>query len=508
MAARFVSIDRDTPMLLPTDLRDWVPEDDLVHFVLEAAQRLPTSNFRINHRGSGNRQFPPHMMLALLIYCYTNGRFSSRAIEQATYRDLAVRYLCANTHPDHDTICRFRSENLPAFQEAFVNTLELARELKLLKMGTIALDGTHLKANASIDKNITYQRASQIREQLRLDVQELIAQAQQADLQDDQSQHLPPEIARREALAAKMDRAMEQLQARAQERQETALTEYEEKMEKRRQHQEQTGKKHGGTPPIKPAITPQKRTDQCNLSDPDSRIMRKNKRSSFTQSYNAQALVEADGSQLIVGQYISQCPNDSQELEKGVASIPAQLGLPQTVLTDAGYINAEAFERLDQKGVAIYCSVHREDAHSERQYDYRPPLATQRALKEVTDPRLVAMAEKLRSPEGKAIYAKRNQSVEPVFGIIKEAMGFRGFRLRGKEKVAGEWTLVCLAYNLRRLHRLMRHRPSKRLPRGWSAMLGLKSRKAAQFTRRWAYVCKLMRHRQSASLTRQSPTGS
>ena len=142
-------------------------------------------------------------MLALLIYCYANGRFLSRAIEQATYRDLAVRYLCANTHPDHDTICRFRSENHPAFQEAFVNTLELARELKLLKMGTIALDGTHLKANASIDKNITYQRASQIREQLRLDVQELIAQAQQADLQDDQSQHLPPEIARREVLAAK-----------------------------------------------------------------------------------------------------------------------------------------------------------------------------------------------------------------------------------------------------------------------------------------------------------------
>ncbi|NNF07893.1 MAG: transposase [Candidatus Eisenbacteria bacterium] len=153
MGARFVSVDRDTPMLLPPDLRDWVPEDDLVHFVIEAVERLPLESFRVNHRGTGDKQFPPHMMLALLIYSYANGLFSSRKIERATHRDVAIRYLTAGTHPDHDTICKFRRENFEAFRESFVDVLELARELKLLKLGNVSLDGTHLKANASIDQN-------------------------------------------------------------------------------------------------------------------------------------------------------------------------------------------------------------------------------------------------------------------------------------------------------------------------------------------------------------------
>jgi hypothetical protein len=182
--------------------------------------------------------------------------------------------------------------------------------------------------------------------------------------------------------------------------------------------------------------------------------MRKNKRASFTQSYNAQAAVDADGSQLIVGQHVSQSASDYAELENGVASIPSQLGKPESVLADAGYVNADAFDRLEQEGVEIYCSVHREDAHNERHYDFRPGSASERAVKEPADERLVAMRDKLRTEKGKALYGRRNYTVEPVFGIIKAAMGFRGFSLRGKEKVSGEWTLVCLAYNLRRLHRM------------------------------------------------------
>ena len=220
MPVRFVSVDRDTPMLLPPDLRDWVPEDDLVHFVIEAVDRLPLKTFRVNHRGTGERQFPPHMMLALLIYSYANGLFSSRRIERATHRDVAIRYLCAGTHPDHDTICKFRRENLEAFRESFVDVLELARELKLLKLGNVSLDGTHIKANASIDQNVSYQRAVEIRDQLRLDIDELLTQAEQADAEEQDNQKLPEEIARREKLASKMDRAIEDLEARARERQE------------------------------------------------------------------------------------------------------------------------------------------------------------------------------------------------------------------------------------------------------------------------------------------------
>ena len=455
MPARFVCVDRDTPMLLPPDLRDLVPEDDLVHFVIEAVDRLPLESFRVNHRGTGDRQFPPHMMLALLIYSYANGLFSSRKIERATHRDMAVRYLCAGTHPDHDTICKFRRENFEAFRESFVDVLELARELGLLKLGNVSLDGTHIKANASIDQNVTYQRAVEIREQLRLDIGELLAQAESADAgEHDDGQKLPRQIARRENLAAKMDRAIGELEARASQRQEKCLAKYEEKKAERREKEKKSGKKCRGKEPKKPDKKAEDSKEQCNLSDPDARIMRKNRRVGFTQSYNAQAAVDADGSQLVVGQHVSQSAGDGAELENGVASIPDQLGKPEAALADAGYVNADAFERLEQEGVEIYCSVHREDAHSERHYDFRPEEASGREVKEPADERLVAMRDKLRTGEGKALYARRNHTVEPVFGIIKEAMGFRGFSLRGKEKVSGEWTLVCLAYNLKRLHRM------------------------------------------------------
>ena len=170
MAQRFKNIDRDTPLLLPPDLRDWVAEDDLVHFVIAAVERLPLSRFKVNEKGCGDEQYPPHLLLALLVYCYANGIFSSRRIERATYRDVAVRYLCADTHPDHDTICAFRRHNLEAFAAAFVEVLEMAHELKLLKVGCVSVDGTHIKASASKDKNVTYERATQLRRQLQLDV--------------------------------------------------------------------------------------------------------------------------------------------------------------------------------------------------------------------------------------------------------------------------------------------------------------------------------------------------
>ena len=209
---RFVVIDRDTPLLLPPDLRDWVPEDDLVHFVIAAVDRLPLEYFTVNWRGSGSAQHPPHMMLALLIYSYAMGVFSSRKIERATHRDVAVRYLTADTHPDHDTVCKFRRENLDAFAAAFVDVLELAREMGLLKVGRVSLDGSHFKADASIDGNVTHARATELRAELEADIAGLLEEAERADLSDEDADKLPREIARRERLHAKMEGAIAELE--------------------------------------------------------------------------------------------------------------------------------------------------------------------------------------------------------------------------------------------------------------------------------------------------------
>ena len=457
MAAKFVNVDRDTPMLLPPDLRDWVKDDDLVHFIIEAVDRLPLSVFQVNHRGTGSKQMPPHMMLALLIYCYANRIFSSRKIEEATYRDVNVRYITGNHHPDHDTICTFRTNNSDAISEAFVDVLELAKELGILKLGNIALDGSHIKANASIDQNVTYERAVEIREQLKLDIAELMEEAGKADLSDEEADRLPKEIARRENLSEKMDQAIEELKARAAKRQEIEQAKYAEKLKKREEYEKNTGKKPPGRAPQEPDIKPEDSNEQCNLTDPDARVMRKNKRSGFTESYNCQAGVDTDGSQLIIGNHVSQSPSDSGELEPGIESIDERTGTPQSVSTDAGYVNADMIERMqDERNIEVYCSVHREDAHSERHYDYRPPQETERPTKPIKDPRLIKMGEKLKTEEGKQIYSRRNHTVETAFGIIKEVMGFRGFLLRGIEKVRGEWELVCLTYNLKRLHNLVK----------------------------------------------------
>ena len=255
-------------MLMPPDLRDWVPDDDLVHFVIEAVDRLPLDIFQVNHRGTGSRQFPPHTMLALLIYCYANSIFSSRKIERATTRDVAVKYLTGGHKIDHDTICTFRRNNFEAITEAFVDVLEIAKELKLLKLGNIAIDGTHIKANASIDQNVTYKRAVEIREQLKLDIAELMEEAEKADQDEVDAQKLPDEIARREKLTAKMDMAIEELEKRAAERDAKAKAEYEEKLKKREQQEKETGKKPKGREPKEPEHGPENSNEQCNLTDP------------------------------------------------------------------------------------------------------------------------------------------------------------------------------------------------------------------------------------------------
>jgi len=434
-------------MLLPPDLREWVPEDDMVHFVIEAVAGMNLPTLKINRRGSGSEQYPPKMMLQLLIYCYANGIFSSRRIERSTYRDVAVRFLTADTHPDHDTICTFRRENFEAVSGAFLQVLQLARSLRILKVGAVSVDGTHIRANASKDKNVRYDRAGELDRQLQRDIAELLEQAERTDRrEDDDGQSIPKEIARRRRLVEKMRQARQELEARAEARAASEQAGYQKKVQDRNQR---TGKGQGKK--IKPPQDTPDDHEQINLTDSDSRLMRKNMREGYTQSYNRQAAVDADGSQLILSNHVSTCASDANELEPAVKDIPESVGEASSVLADAGYVNIEAFERLEADGKDLYVAVSRDESHSQRRYDYRPKSVTEKPSKVVKDPRLLAMQEKLRTEEGRKRYAKRMQTVEPVFGIIKSVMGFRQFLLRGLDKVSGEWDLVCLAYNVKRL---------------------------------------------------------
>ena len=354
-------------MLLPEDLRDWVSEDDLVHFVIEAVEGMNLQGFRVNQRGCGDAQYPPSMMLALLIYCYASGVFSSRRIEAATRRDVAVRYLCANTHPDHDTICKFRRENFALVAECFVKVLELARELKLLKVGTISVDGTKVRANASKHRNVTYGRAGELVELLKVDVEALMVKAEEADRNGEaDAGKLPEQIGRRQRLAEQLQEARQRLEERARQQAEAGRAEYERKVAAREQRAKGKGRKP------KPLGDQPGKDDQINLSDPESRLMCKSKNESFEQSYNAQAAVDAEGSALILSARVSQCATDQGELAANVEAVPAALGKPAAVLADKGYAHGKLVEQLEAQGVEVYCAVRAEALNMGRRYEFRP----------------------------------------------------------------------------------------------------------------------------------------
>ena len=457
MAARFVPIDRDTPLLLPPNLRDWVPADHLVHFILDAVDALDLRPVKVNTRGTGSEQYPPHLLLGLLLYSYATGTFSSRRIEQSTYDSVPVRLLTADTHPDHDTLCTFRRENQPLLTESFVQVLQLAQQLKVLKFGqlTVAADGTKVLANASKHSAVSYQRAGELIEQLELEVQQLLAEAEQADatpLQDGLT--IPEEITRRQERKAALAQARADIEARAQARYAAQLAEHEAKLAERAAQQAR-GEKVGGQPPQPPTPEPDAK-DQHNFTDAESRIMKAGNGNHFEQSYNAQAAVEVD-SRLIVGQRVSQAPNDKQELVPTLASVPAEAGGVAVALVDSGFFSAAAVQQVEQSaegqvtGTTVYAAVektrqHRSVADLEKQPEPAAPAPGASGIE--------VMRHRLKTRGGKQLYQLRQQTVEPVFGIIKSVLGFRQFRLRGQAKVALEWTLVCLAYNLKRLHRL------------------------------------------------------
>jgi transposase len=453
MPARFVNIDRDTPLLLPPDLRQWIPQDHLAHYILDAVESLPLTTLRVNERGTGDEQFPPRMMLGLLIYCYATGTFSSRAIERATHTDVAVRFLAGDTHPDHDTICEFRRQNAAVLAESFGQVLELARELKLLKFGqlTLAADGTKVLANASKHSAVSYQRAGEQIELLRREVAQLLAKAEQADttpLQDGLS--IPAEITRRRDRLEKLQAARTVIEERACHRAAQEQPSYEAKQTERAARRAR-GQRVGGREPQAPAATPSPK-DQYNFTDPESRIMKAGNGSHFEQAYNAQAAVETD-SRLIVAARVSDAPNDKEQLVPTVQAVPSPVREKVTaVLADNGFYSAVAVAAVEANGgPTVYAAVektghHRSVSDLEQRAEPPPPPVGSAPVER--------MRHRLRTSAGRVLYRLRQQTVEPVFGIIKEAMGFRRFSLRGQAGAELEWTLVCLAYNLRRLHRL------------------------------------------------------
>ncbi len=459
MNTKFVSVDRNQPLLLPPDLRDWIPEDDLVHFVIEAVESLDVGLFKVNQKGSGSAQYPPHMMLALLVYCYANGVFSSRRIERATYRDIAVRFLTGDTHPDHDTIAKFRRENFEGVAACFVHVLELAHEMKLLKVGAVSVDGTKLKANANKSRSIRYDRAGELVEQLDLEVRALMEKAERTDQSEEtDGQSLPGELSRREKLKDKLEQARKRIEERAKHKAQSEQAEYERKLKAREQRQ---GRAKGSR--IKEPDPQPRPTDQDNLSDPDSCLMRKNKRSAYEQAYNAQASVDADGSQLVLSAHVSQCPSDRNELVACIQAIPKSLGQPETVLADNGYLNEEQVRTLEGDGetprMNVLVSVSAEAKRLRRTHDFRPVPTQTKEPPAIRSEFVLKMKEKMERDESREHYRKRKQTIEPVFGTIKKWMGFTQFHLRGHEKVTGEWRLVTLAYNMKRIWRLQGAQP-------------------------------------------------
>jgi transposase len=448
--SNFRPIDRQTAYLLPPSVEDWLPEEHLARFVVDVVEQLDLSAMSKAYRGSGSASYHPCLLVGLLVYGYATGVFSSRKLERATYDSVAFRFVAANQHPDHDTIAAFRRRFLKEIEALFVKILLLAREMGLLKLGTVGLDGTKIHANASKHSALSYEHAAKIEGQLKAEVAELLAKAEaadQADVPDGLS--IPEELARREERLKKIAEAKAKIEARAKERYERELAEHEAKLAARAAKEKATGKKPGGKPPAPPAEGPLP-SDQVNLTDEESRIMPVSG-GGFEQCYNAQAAV-AEGSLLVVANGVTQAPNDKRELEPMLAktnALPEELGKAETLLGDNGYFSEANVKACEAAGVEPLLAMGRDSHHpslSER-FAGAPPAPANPTPVE-------AMAHRLRTPEGKALYAKRKCTPEPVFGIIKSTLGFRQFLLRGLENVQGEWSLVTMAWNVKRMFSL------------------------------------------------------
>ncbi len=445
--SNFRLIDRDTGFLMPPSVDEWLPQRHLARFVVEVVAGLDLWTMTGSYRGSGEASYHPQLLLGLIIYGYATGVFSSRRLERATYDSVAFRFIAANEHPDHDTIAAFRRRFLPQIEGLFVQVLGVAREMGVLKLGTVALDGTKIHANASRHSALSYEHAGKIEAQLKAEVADLMAKAaaaDQADVPDGMS--ISEELARRETRLAAIARAKATIETRAKERHAREQAEHDAKMAQRAAKTAATGKKPRGRVPQPPAEGPLP-TDQVNLTDEQSRIMPV-AGGGFEQCYNAQAAVAA-GSLLVIAADVTQAPNDKQQLEPmldKIAGLPKDLGKVGKLLADNGYFSEGNVNACAAAGIEPVIATGREAHH--------PPL-DERFAEPTPPPQdptpLEAMSHRLQTPEGKRLYALRKHTPEPVFGIIKSVLGFRQFLLRGLDNVRGEWTLVTMAWNMKRM---------------------------------------------------------
>ena len=436
MPTSFLPYEPNQTFLLPPSPSEWMPENHLVYFVSEIIDRLDLQKFYARYDGDGRRNQPydPALLVKVLVYGYATRVFSSRKLARKLYEDVAFRVLGAGNFPSHRTLCDFRLKHLPELKELFVQVGRLAREMGMVKLGTIALDGTKVKANASKHKAMSYGRMKEQEQKLKHEIEALLERARVIDAEEDAQlgadqadEQLPEELQRRQDRLAKIEAAKQRLE----ERQAQA------DRERGRHPDDQQRRGDGaGRPFNRPFGVPEDKA-QDNFTDPQSRIMKLG--GAFEQCYNAQAVVDAD-SQLIIASGLTNNAADNEQLVPMVQAVKDNLGeLPKRVLGDSGFRSEDSFAKLEEyKEMEVLVALGREGKD-------RAAIDPQRY------PATARMAERVASPEGQAHYRRRKAVVEPVFGWIKHAMGFRQFSLRGIDKVAGEWGLVCLALNLRRM---------------------------------------------------------
>ena len=450
MARRFKRVDYEKSLEQTVTIKECLPADHLARFIVAVIALLDLSAIYAQYALLGGEAYAPEILLGLLFYGYATGVFSSRKIEKATYESIPFRFIAGGLHPDHDTIANFRKTFLLEITDLFAQVLVIAHEMGLLKLGNISLDGSKIHADASKSHAVSYGRLLELEQRLRTEVEELMALGEQADQVDlPEGLEVEVEVALRQERLANLARAKEVLEARAQERYEAEKAEYEAKLREREEKAQQTGRKPRGRAPQPPTPGPRPK-DQYNFTDPDSRIMKNSNNDGFDQHYNVQAAVDQD-SRLIVGNTVSNHPNDKGEAIPTVDAIPAEVGKPEAAALDNGYFSPTNIEELETRGIDPYIATGQDRHHQSWQERFaqqpEPPA-------EDASP-IVKMAYKLKTDIGKIIYGLRKCTVEPVIGIIKETLGFRQFSLRGQVAVVGEWCLVCLAYNLKRLHVLV-----------------------------------------------------
>jgi transposase len=429
--------------LMPPSVQDWLPKEHLARFVVEIVEQLDLRPLRESYAGRGSAAYHPEMLVALLFYGYATGIRASRKLEAATYESVPFRFIAANTHPDHDTISDFRARFLPVLEDIFRQLLIIANEAGCLRVGSVSLDGTKIRANASKHNALSVKRAKELERRFEREAKRMLELAEEADREDkDDGFHLPAELARREDRIRAIKEAQERIRAREKRRVEDAKEQLVENADERRAIEEANGRPFD-TPRRYDRVKPNPNA-QINLTDEDSRIMRNN--DGFIQAYNGQIAVDCD-SMLVLAAHVTQSPTDVAQLKPALQALQKlTIGTPTALLADAGYYSELNVERCIAAGIEPFISVGREAHHWSLKH-WKKPVAPKNGASA-----LAFMRYRLKTRAGREIYARRKCTVEPVFGNLKRSMGFRQFSLRGFEKVTAEWTLVCASWNLRRLY--------------------------------------------------------